>query len=876
MPSWLDSWRYSQLASYERNFQGGGWSFDTWNEHQKVMHWALGNDVNSALTLRLPGVLAYTRDVMLPLFQEYVAGTINMKETKDSARQGWYDATTTQGKLNQVQIYRASLGLDGLSEYELCQLHREEMDQLDNTVCTKYDPKEEDNSNTTILVAVLVPVIVVILAATFIFIYMEHKRRSSDAIWKIKKEELKFTDPPEIAGRGTFGLVVKAEYRGTVVAVKRVIPPKNTVGRVSFLEIDNPNTDESVQGGDFNPHSSMLSQGSVPSVSSAEKGQPKRKSSLDNMDDIFEERVPQDVTTEPTDLEAGTSKPATSKVAFAVPVRQSSVGSNVHSSMDTGALTLTSSGQLAGSGSGNGDGPKSKAQWKRFFGYKSSGKDYAQLKQDFIHEMRTLSKLRHPCITTVMGSVIDQRDEPMLVMEYMENGSLYDLLHNETIAIDGEFIAPIIKDIARGARFLHAADPKVIHGDLKAANVLVDGRFRAKIADFGLSAKKKYLGASGTPYWMAPELLRRESTNTAESDVYSFGIILYELYSRKDPYDGEYPASVLDGIVDKKINKRPHVPEGCPAKIAEIYQECIDGLPEKRPTFEEIDLRINRLDSDNIEPGTISFSHRIPKQRRASQETDLIHQVFPKHVAAALLAGRKVEPDRVDLATMFFSDIVGFTTIASKITPVQVSDMLDRLYQKFDDLSEKHDVFKIETIGDAYVGVCNLVKKQHSDHAKRVAEFAVDVLQAAKETPVLPNDSSMGTVRIRIGVHCGPLVARVVGSRNPRYCVFGDTVNTAARMETNSLSMRIQCSDRAADILKKQAPDMNLESRGLIPIKGKGEMSTFFINGYTGSSPPVKPGEIDNVVEEESAVDNSTKKDDNEKPDKEFMDIMNA
>jgi len=83
-----------------------------------------------------------------------------------------------------------------------------------------------------------------------------------------------------------------------------------------------------------------------------------------------------------------------------------------------------------------------------------------------------------------------------------------------------------------------------------------------------------------------------------------------------------------------------------------------------------------------------------------------------------------VEPDRVDLATMFFSDIVGFTTIASKITPIQVSDMLDRLYLKFDALSEKHDVFKIETIGDAFVGVCNLVKKQPTDHAKRVAEFA--------------------------------------------------------------------------------------------------------------------------------------------------------
>ncbi|KAL7539363.1 hypothetical protein ACHAXR_010327, partial [Thalassiosira sp. AJA248-18] len=499
---------------------------------------------------------------------------------------------------------------------------------------------------------------------------------------------------------------------------------------------------------------------------------------------------------------------------------------NPLSSVDTGVTVLSSKGHNSHNLSGSMDSA-SKANWKRWFGYNSGTKNYEQLKQDFVVEMRILSKLRHPCITTVMGSVIEQKEEPMLVMEFMENGSLYDLLHNASLVIDGELIFPILQDIVRGARFLHAANPKVIHGDLKAANVLVDGRFRAKISDFGLSAKKKYLGATGTPYWMAPELLRRESGNTAESDVYSFGIILHELYSRLDPYEGEDPSTVLNEICDKHINKRPLVPSGMPSKMAEIMKECVDSVPEKRPSFEEIDLRIKRLDSENVEPMELAFGHQ--RRRRVSQEKDLILKVFPKHVAKALLEGRKVEADRVDMATMFFSDIVGFTKISSQITPDEVSDMLDRLYLRFDALSEKHDVFKIETIGDAYVGVCNLVEKQDADHAKRIAEFAIDTVAAAAETLILPEDPSMGTVKIRVGVHSGPLIARVVGSRNPRYCVFGDTVNCTARMESNSISMRIQCSDRAAQILKEQAPELPLECRGMIPIKGKGDMETYFI-----------------------------------------------
>ena len=416
---------------------------------------------------------------------------------------------------------------------------------------------------------------------------------------------------------------------------------------------------------------------------------------------------------------------------------------------------------------------------------------------------------------TSLGAVLS--NDPMLVLEYLEHGSLYDLLHNDTMVIEGDLLLPILRDISQGVRFLHAANPQVIHGDLKSANILVDRNFRAKVADFGLS-QTSHSGGVGTPFWMAPEILRGEHGNSAASDVYSFGIILYEVYSRRDPYENDDNViDILRLVCDKKIQKRPQVPVSMPEKVKALMAECVDDEPSKRPTFEEIDQRLQRIDCEGADPTQMS----------AKKAGISLFDMFPRHIAEALRDGKTVEPEHKESVTVFFSDIAGFTEMSSSLSARKVADLLDRLYTKFDGLSQKHDIFKVETIGDAYMAVTNLVKDQQVDHAKRIAEFAIDAIQAANSTPIDPSDPEKGFVNIRCGFHSGSVVADVVGTRSPRYCLFGDTVNTASRMETNSKINCILCSEASYQLLKVQCPDLPVVCRGRIAVKGKGKVGIF-------------------------------------------------
>uniref|UniRef100_A0A8C7VA93 guanylate cyclase n=1 Tax=Oncorhynchus mykiss TaxID=8022 RepID=A0A8C7VA93_ONCMY len=168
----------------------------------------------------------------------------------------------------------------------------------------------------------------------------------------------------------------------------------------------------------------------------------------------------------------------------------------------------------------------------------------------------------------------------------------------------------------------------------------------------------------------------------------------------------------------------------------------------------------------------------------------LLYAMLPRHVANQLKEGKRVEAGEFQVCTILFSDVVTFTNICAACKPNQIVNMLNSMYSKFDRRTSVHDVYKVETIGDAYM-VVGGVPIPADSHAEGVANFALGMRIAARE---VTNPITGQPIQIRVGLHTGPVLAGVVGDKMPRYCLFGDTVNTASRMESHGVPDHIHLS----------------------------------------------------------------------------------
>ncbi|THU56994.1 hypothetical protein C4D60_Mb11t23070 [Musa balbisiana] len=220
-----------------------------------------------------------------------------------------------------------------------------------------------------------------------------------------------------------------------------------------------------------------------------------------------------------------------------------------------------------------------------------------QLKE-FLREVAIMKRVRHPNVVLFMGAVTKQ---PYLsiVTEYLPRGSLYRLI-NRTAAgeiLDRRRRLRMALDVAKGVNYLHCLNPPIVHWDLKTPNLLVDKNWSVKVCDFGLSRFKAntYLSSksvAGTPEWMAPEFLRGEPSNE-KCDVYSFGVILWELLTMQQPWSGLNPAQVVGAVAFQ--NRRLAIPQDTCPVLAALMESCWADDPRQRPSFSSIVDTLKKL-----------------------------------------------------------------------------------------------------------------------------------------------------------------------------------------------------------------------------------------------------------------------------------------
>lgn len=208
---------------------------------------------------------------------------------------------------------------------------------------------------------------------------------------------------------------------------------------------------------------------------------------------------------------------------------------------------------------------------------------------------------------------------------------------------------------------------------------------------------------------------------------------------------------------------------------------------------------------------------------RFQEQEKILHNILPNTIAERMLNGESNIVDVAEDISIFFSDIVDFTALTSAMNPESLIMDLNKLFTEFDRIAKKHNVEKIKTIGDAYMAVCGVPKKQE-DHALRLANFAFDVMSASQQFMI-----GHSKVDLRIGIHAGEAIAGIIGEDKYSYDLWGDAVNIASRMENTGEKGQIQVTEYYKHLLEGHT-DITFTSRGEIDIKGKGKMKTYFMH----------------------------------------------
>lgn len=281
----------------------------------------------------------------------------------------------------------------------------------------------------------------------------------------------------------------------------------------------------------------------------------------------------------------------------------------------------------------------------------------------------------------------------------------------------------------------------------------------------------------------------------------------------------------MDGYETLKVLKA----DGATADIPVIFLSALNQIEDKVKGFEcgAVDYVSKPFQKEEVIARVTTHIHLREARRAIESERQkserLLHTILPQRVADELKNGRTSEPELFDDVSIFFSDFVDFTENSRSLTAKELIDELNDIYTALDDIMEANGCERIKTIGDAYMAVCSISNKT-ADHAARIARAAIEVLNYLKER----NARNKLQWKIRIGLHCGPIVGGIVGTKKYLYDIFGETVNVASRMESCAETMCVCCTQHFA---KAAGLDFSFCNEREAHIKGVGEMGICNLSG---------------------------------------------
>uniref|UniRef100_A0A0N5C5Z5 guanylate cyclase n=1 Tax=Strongyloides papillosus TaxID=174720 RepID=A0A0N5C5Z5_STREA len=387
---------------------------------------------------------------------------------------------------------------------------------------------------------------------------------------------------------------------------------------------------------------------------------------------------------------------------------------------------------------------------------------YTLKKKDMLH-LRQLRLLDNENINKFIGFCLDA-PTLMSFWRYCSRLSFVDILTNENlnINIDGFFIYSLIKDTVEGLNALHNS-PIGVHGNLSSKNCLVDERWQVKLSDFGLPFIRCFEKHTvDDQIWTAPEILREDIlTPTKSSDIYSLGIVLADVVNKNIAFENSDIRGGADEIVYMLKKKRgiplrpvlkPAVEDISPA-LLHLIKDMWSEEPSERPKSETIKKLVKEMNpgkSNNLmdhvygilEKYAANLEEEIQERTKELIEEKkkadiLLSRMLPKQVAEKLKLGQPIPPEHFDQVTIFFSDVVSFTTLAARCTPMQVVSLLNNLYTTFDSIINEHDVYKVETIGDGYLCVSGLPHRNGVLHVKEIALLSTHRKKKGHRMPYL-------------------------------------------------------------------------------------------------------------------------------------------